>query len=164
MGQREWRVITAGGHSVEHALFYCESDKILIAGDQILSHMTPSVIAPPAQPEANPMKEYLDSLTRLEALPPDTLVLPSHGLPFRGLHDRLAQLREHHLARLDDVASVISGKTMAFAIAQEVFPRVLYANPRQALGELLAHLNMLASLGRLKRDVEADGAITFAPA
>ena len=31
MGQREWRVITAGGHSVEHALFYCESDKILIA-------------------------------------------------------------------------------------------------------------------------------------
>ena len=24
MGQREWRVITAGGHSPEHALFYCE--------------------------------------------------------------------------------------------------------------------------------------------
>ena len=86
MGQREWRVITAGGHSVEHALFYCESDKILIAGDQVLSHMTPSVITPSAQPEANPMKEYLDSLARLEALPADTLVLPSHGLPFRGLH------------------------------------------------------------------------------
>ena len=86
MGKRDWRVITAGGHSAEHALFFCESDKILIAGDQILSHMTPSVIAPPAQPEANPMKDYLDSLTRLEALPPDTLVLPSHGLPFHGLH------------------------------------------------------------------------------
>ena len=83
MGKREWRVITAGGHSAEHALFFCESDKILIAGDQILSHMTPSVIAPAAQPEANPMKEYLDSLARLEALPPDTLVLPSHGLPFQ---------------------------------------------------------------------------------
>ena len=163
MGQREWRVITAGGHSVEHALFYCESDKILIAGDQVLSHMTPSVIAPSAQPEANPMKEYLDSLTRLEALPPDTQVLPSHGLPFRGLHARLAQLREHHLARLDDVASVIAGKTTAFAMAQEVFPRVLYANPRQAFGESLAHLNMLASIGRLTRDVDADGAITFAP-
>ena len=135
MGQREWRVITAGGHSPEHALFYCEKDKILIAGDQILSHMTPSVIVPSAQPEANPMKEYLDSLTRLEALPPDTLVLPSHGLPFRALHTRLAQMREHHLARLDDVASVVTGKTNAFAIAQEVFPRVLYANPRQAFGE-----------------------------
>jgi glyoxylase-like metal-dependent hydrolase (beta-lactamase superfamily II) len=163
MGQREWRVITAGGHSVEHALFHCEQDNILIAGDQVLSHMTPSVIVPAAQPEANPMKEYLDSLTRLEALPADTLVLPSHGLPFRALHTRLAQMRQHHLARLDDVASGISGKTNAFVIAQEVFPRVLYANPRQAFGEALAHLNMLASMGRLTRDVDADGAITFAP-
>ena len=163
MGQREWRVITAGGHSPEHALLYCESDKILIAGDQILSHMTPSVITPLAQPDANPMKDYLDSLTRLEALPPDTLVLPSHGLPFRGLHTRLAQMREHHLARLDEVASVATGKTTAFAIAQEVFPRVLYANPRQAFGESLAHLNMLASQGRLTRDVDTNGAIAFAP-
>jgi hypothetical protein len=96
-------------------------------------------------------------------LPADTLVLPSHGLPFHGLHARLAQLREHHLARLDEVTSVVSGRATAFAIAQEVFPRVLYANPRQAFGESLAHLNMLASLGRLTRDVDAGGAITFAP-
>ena len=163
MGQREWRVITAGGHSPEHASFYCESDKILIAGDQILSHMTPSVIVPAAQPDANPMKEYLDSLMRLETLPPDTLVLPSHGLPFRALHTRLAQMREHHLVRLDDVACVVTGKTTAFAVAQEVFPRALYANPRQAFGEALAHLNMLASTGRLTRDVDSAGAIAFAP-
>lgn len=164
MGKLEWRVITAGGHSAEHALFFCENDRILIAGDQVLSHMTPSVIVPAAQPEANPMKEYLDALTRLEALPPDTLVLPSHGLPFRGLHARLAQLREHHQARLEDVASAIGGRTNAFAISQEIFPRVLYANPRQAFGEALAHLNMLASTGRLTREVDGDGAIAFAPA
>ena len=163
MGQREWRVITTGGHSPEHASFYCEKDRILIAGDQILSHITPSVIVPMAQPEANPMKDYLDSLDRFESLPPDTLVLPSHGVPFRALHSRLAQLREHHQARLDDVASIVTGKTSAFAIAQDVFPRVLYANPRQAFGESLAHLNMLASMGRLTRDVGATGAITFAP-
>jgi glyoxylase-like metal-dependent hydrolase (beta-lactamase superfamily II) len=163
MGRREWRVITAGGHSHEHASFYCEKDRILIAGDQILSHITPSVIVPLAQPDANPMKEYLDSLDRFGQLAPDTLVLPSHGVPFRGLHSRLAQLREHHQARLDDVASIVTGKTSAFAIAQEVFPRVLYANPRQAFGESLAHLNMLASMGRLTRDVGADRAIAFAP-
>jgi glyoxylase-like metal-dependent hydrolase (beta-lactamase superfamily II) len=163
MGKREWQVITAGGHSAEHALFFCESEKILIAGDQILSHMIPSVIAPSAQPEANPMKDYLDSMTRLEALPADTLVLPSHGLPFRGLHARIAGMREHHQARLDDVASVINGKTNAFLVAQEIFPRVLYANPRQAFGEALAHLNMLASMGKLTRDVDGDGGIAFAP-
>jgi glyoxylase-like metal-dependent hydrolase (beta-lactamase superfamily II) len=163
MGRREWRVITAGGHSPEHASFYCEKDRILIAGDQILSHIAPSVIVPLAQPDANPMKEYLNSLARLETLPPDTLVLPSHGLPFRALHARLAQLHEHHQMRLDDVASIITSNTSAFAIAQEVFPRVLYDNPRQALGESLAHLNMLASVGKLTRDVSPNGAITFAP-
>jgi glyoxylase-like metal-dependent hydrolase (beta-lactamase superfamily II) len=125
--------------------------------------MTPSVIVPSSQPEANPMKDYLDSLTRLDPLPPDTLVLPSHGLPFRALHTRLAQLREYHRARLDDVASVVTSNVSAFAIAQEVFPRVLYDNPRQAFGESLAHLNMLASMGRLTRDVSATGSITFAP-
>jgi glyoxylase-like metal-dependent hydrolase (beta-lactamase superfamily II) len=106
------------------------------------------------------MKEYLESLARLESLPPDTLVLPSHGLPFRALHTRLAQLREHHQVRLDDVASVVTGNTSTFAIAQELFPCVLYDNPRQAFG---AHLNMLASMGRLMRDINATGAITFAP-
>jgi glyoxylase-like metal-dependent hydrolase (beta-lactamase superfamily II) len=163
MGQREWRVITAGGHSPEHASFYCEKDRILIAGDHVLSHVAPSVIVPLAQPDTNPMKEYLNSLARLESLPSDTLVLPSHGVPFRALHARLTQLREHHHMRLDDVESIITRSTSAFAIAQEVFPRVLYDNPRQALGESLAHLNMLASMGKLTRDVSPIGAITFAP-
>ncbi len=163
MGQREWRVITAGGHSVEHASFYCEKDKILIAGDQVLSHITPSVIVPSPRPDANPMQEYLDSLARFEALPADTLVLPSHGLPFRNLHARLRQLRDHHQARLDDMASFVTERTTAFAIVQEVFPRVLHENPRQAFGEALAHLNMLAATGKLTREVDANGAITFAP-
>ena len=52
---------------------------------------------------------------------------------------------------------------MRLLIAQEIFPRVLYANPRQAFGESLAHLNMLASTGRLTREVDGDGAIAFAP-
>ncbi|MEZ5762852.1 MAG: MBL fold metallo-hydrolase [Xanthobacteraceae bacterium] len=163
MGKRDWRVITAGGHSPEHASFYCEADRILIAGDQVLSHITPSVIVPSAQPDANPMKDYLDSLAQFETLPADTLVLPSHGLPFHGLHARLAQLREHHEARLDEMASMIEETVTPFAIASEVFSRLLMANPRQALGESLAHLNMLASMGRLTRNVDAKGAITFAP-
>jgi hypothetical protein len=40
---------------------------------------------------------------------------------------------------------------------------VLHENPRQAFGEALAHLNALAATGRLKREVDANGMITFAP-
>ncbi len=163
MGKREWRVITAGGHSPEHASYFCEKDKILIAGDQVLSHITPSIIVSAAQPNSNPMQEYLDSLARFEALPGDTLVLPSHGLPFHGLHPRLSQLREHHQSRLDDLGSMITETVTPFVVAQEIFSRLLMENPRQAFGETLAHLNMLTSIGKLTRTVDDKGAVTFAP-
>ena len=37
----------------------------------------------------------------------ETLVLPSHGLPFRGLHARLGQLRDHHAARLGEALDAL---------------------------------------------------------
>ena len=67
------------------------------------------------------------------------------------------------MARLEEMASVVTGTT-AFAIAQEVFSRMLYTSPRQAFGESLAHLNMLASIGKLTRDVSTSGVISFTPA
>ena len=143
--------------------FSCENARILIAGDQVLPHITTTVIVWSERPDDNPMRDYLESLARFEELPADTLVLPSHGLPFRALHTRLRQLREHHQLRLDDMASFVTERTSAFAIATEVFPRVLQENPRQAFGESLAHLNTLGAMGKLTRDVDAAGAITFAP-
>jgi hypothetical protein len=79
------------------------------------------------------------------------------------LHIRLQQLREHHQARLDDLASMITEKVTPFVVAQEIFARLLMENPRQAFGETLAHLNMLASIGKLVRSVDDKGAVSFAP-
>ena len=42
-------------------------------------------------------------------LPHDTLVLPSHGLPFRGIAVRVGQLRAHHAARLAELVAAIDG-------------------------------------------------------
>ena len=151
--------------SPEHALVYCESDKILIAGDQILSHMAPSVMVPSAQPEANPMKEYLDALTRLEALSPDTLVLPSHGLPFRGISLRVAQLRAHHDARLAELEHAIAAAAGPVTAAQMIpvlFRRELDLQQRFfAIGEAIAHLNHLWHHQRLRRTLSAAGILHF---
>jgi len=52
-------------------------------------------------PRATRSARYLRSLGKFrDALPPDTLVLPSHNLPFRGVHRRIDQLAAHHHARL----------------------------------------------------------------
>ena len=58
----------------------------------------------PSSPTAIRSRASCDSISAFEALPPDTLVLPSHGLPFRGIPLRVAQLRAHHEARLGELA------------------------------------------------------------
>ena len=96
IGAHGWRVITGFGHSPEHAALYCEALNVLISGDMVLPRISTNVSVFAVEPEGNPLQLYLDSLAKFDALPADTLVLPSHGRPFRGLHTRIAQLREHH--------------------------------------------------------------------
>src|SRR5437870_2098080 len=100
VGGRRWEVVTAYGHAPEHACLYCPTAGVLISGDQVLPKITTNVSVWPEQPMANPLRLYLDSLDRFQPLPATTLVLPSHGLPFRGLHVRLGQLRDHHVPPL----------------------------------------------------------------
>src|SRR3546814_7588052 len=55
------------------------------------------------EPDGNPLPLSLNSLRAYDNLPEDTLVLPSHGKPFKGLHERIAQQHAHHAERLDEV-------------------------------------------------------------
>ena len=64
--------------------------RLLIAGDMVLPRISTNVSVFDLEPEADPLPRYLRSLDRLLMLPADTLVLPSHGKPFIGLHQRIA--------------------------------------------------------------------------
>ncbi len=103
IGDVHWRVITGFGHSPEHASLYSEELNVLISGDMVLPRISTNVSVFAVEPEGNPLQHYLDSLDKFADLPEDVLVLPSHGKPFRGLHTRIDQLREHHVARLAEV-------------------------------------------------------------
>jgi glyoxylase-like metal-dependent hydrolase (beta-lactamase superfamily II) len=149
-----WRVVVGRGHAPEHACLLSAERGILISGDQVLPHITPNVSVWPQEPEAEPLSDYLRTIAALERLPDDVLVLPSHGLPFRGLHRRLRQLAEHHRQRLDAVlAACAAGPRTAWEVTGVLFPRDL--DPHQstfAVGESIAHLHHLVALGRLRRD------------
>jgi glyoxylase-like metal-dependent hydrolase (beta-lactamase superfamily II) len=148
-----WRVVVGRGHAPEHACLFSAEKGIVVSGDQVLPHITPNVSVWPQEPEAEPLSEYLGTLAALERLPDDVLVLPSHGLPFRGLHRRLGQIAEHHRQRLDAVLGACAGgPRTAWDVTRVLFPRDL--DPHQstfALGESIAHLHHLIALGRLRR-------------
>jgi glyoxylase-like metal-dependent hydrolase (beta-lactamase superfamily II) len=162
MGERSYRVIVAGGHADEHASFYAEEGHVLIAGDQILQRITPVVGVFGQEPQSDPLSEYLGSLPRFEGLPGDTLVLPSHGLPFHGLHARLDQLRHHHQERLDELLSHMREPRSAFELASLIFDRAMQEGQgRFAMAETLAHLHYGETLKVARRIEGQGGRISF---
>lgn len=162
IGGREWRVMIVRGHSPEHACLSGESLRVLIAGDQVLPKITTNISVWPEWPRDNPLARYLDSLARFRPLAVDTLVLPSHGLPFRGLHERLDALRQHHDARLAEIASALVEPRTGAEIVARLFRRELDTHQLSfAIGEALAHLNYLEAQGRAIRVAGDDGVERF---
>jgi glyoxylase-like metal-dependent hydrolase (beta-lactamase superfamily II) len=162
IGGVNWRVITGFGHSPEHASLYSDELNVLISGDMVLPRISTNVSVFAVEPEGNPLQQYLDSLDKFAALPDDVLVLPSHGKPFRGLHTRIDQLREHHVARLAEVQEACRKPVSAMDIVPIMFRRQLDAHQLSfALGEALAHLHKLWNDGILKRVTGAGGILRF---
>ncbi|HYC02853.1 MAG TPA: MBL fold metallo-hydrolase [Azospirillaceae bacterium] len=158
IGNTDWRIITGSGHSPEMACLFDVERRILISGDQVLPSISPNVAAWPDAPEADPLADFLESLRRLRALPEDTLVLPSHGLPFRGLHERIDQLTAHHAERLERTLEVCRTPVSVADLAKVLFERELDLHQLAfALGEALAHLNRLVHQGSLVRETGPGG-------
>ncbi len=162
IGGRTWEVITGYGHAPEHAALYCAELGVLISGDMVLPKISTNVSVWPEQPEADPLALFLRSLDRYAQLPADTLVLPSHGLPFRGLRERAAQLQAHHDARLAEVMEACARPVTAAQIVPVLFRRVLDDHQIGfAMGEAVAHLNYLHRQGRLRREADSQGVLRF---
>ena len=162
IGSHAWRVITGFGHAPEHASLYCAGLNLLISGDMVLPRISTNVSVFAVEPEANPVQLYLDSLAKYRALPHDTLVLPSHGKPFRGLHTRIDQLNQHHAERLAEVRQACRTPQSAAEIVPLMFKRPLDAHQLTfAIGEALAHLHKLWFDGVLQRRVDSDGIVRF---
>ena len=166
MAGRQWRVIAGYGHSSEHASLFAPAQGLLIAGDMLLPKISTNVAVWPSDPDGDPLGRFLHSLASFESLPPDTLVLPSHGLPFRGIPMRVAQLRAHHDARLAELRDAIASASAPVSAAEMVpvlFRRELDLQQRFfAMGEAIAHLNHLWRAGRIARLRGTDGSCRFA--
>ncbi len=160
---RSWKVIIGYGHSPEHASLYCAELGVLIAGDMVLPRITTNVSVQPIEPEANPLQWFMDSLTRHAKLPADTLVLPSHGLPFYGLRERVAYLSSHHSKQLAELVHACETPKSAADVLPLLFRRPLTEREvRIAMGEAMAHMHLLYYEGRLTRSLGEDGVRRYA--
>ncbi len=163
IGDRSWRCISGYGHAPEHIALYCESLQVLIGGDMMLPRISTNVSVYEQEPEANALALFLHSIDKFRALPPDTLVLPSHGKPFTGLHTRIEQLHQHHNDRLDDVMQACTARACSAAdVLPVLFGRAMDMHQTTfAMGESIAHLHALWFANRLQRTQGSDGVFRF---
>lgn len=158
IGAREFEVIETDGHALGHQSFFSAAAGVLISGDQILPTISPNISLSAADWGLDPLGDFLASLDRLETLPADTLVLPSHGRPFRGLRARAADLRQHHHEHLDRLQAAIATPQAAFELMSVLFGRRLFGfHQMLGLHECIAHVEHLVHRGRAVRETGDDG-------
>jgi glyoxylase-like metal-dependent hydrolase (beta-lactamase superfamily II) len=153
IGEHDWRTIVGHGHAPEHMSLYCAELGVLIAGDMLLPRISTNISVMASNPHGDPLGLFLASIDNLRTLPEDTLVLPSHGRPFRGLHARVDQLHAHHAERCEVLLDACRGRAQSAAdLIGVLFGREL-SDPHQtmfAMGEAIAHLNYLEHAGKLQ--------------
>jgi len=166
IGERVWRCIAGYGHSPEHISLYNEHDGLLISGDMLLPSISTNVSVVDLEPEGDALGMFLDSINQMRSLPADTLALPSHGLPFTGIHVRIQQLIDHHDARLAEVMQACALQPSSAAdMLPVLFKRQLDLHQTTfAMGEAVAHLNYLWHRGQLQRHQDALGVWHYEPA
>ena len=142
---------------------HCVALGVLISGDMLLPRISTNVSVTDMEPEADPLTLYLASIDRYRGLPADTLVLPSHGRPFRGMHTRVDQLRQHHHERLAEVMAACRERPQtAASLLTVLFKRPLDLHQTTfAMGESIAHLHTLWLGGQLGRTLGDDGVFRF---
>lgn len=162
MGERQWRILHAPGHSDGQYIFYDADDKLLLSGDHVLMKITPN-IGLWTQTQGNPLQKYRHSLQMLSTLDV-RLALPGHRHLIHDWGGRIRELLAHHVERLnlaqEGVQMAGNRGATPYDAALHIFPteRFTAHEWRFAIAEALAHLHDLHEAGQLIRD---DGALRY---
>ncbi|MFI5626400.1 MBL fold metallo-hydrolase [Nocardioides sp. NPDC051685] len=171
LGERSLDAVHTPGHTAGHYVFADKAARLLFAGDHVLPTITPSIgfTMPPA---ANPLGDFMTSLTKVRALP-DLMLLPAHGPVAPSTHDRVDELLAHHEQRLTRTLETLEGVTLTpFEVAQRLswtrheraFDELDLFNRGIASLETKAHLDLLVARGEATRSSTPAGVALFAPA
>ena len=163
MGGRDWTVHIGNGHAPEHATFWSHSDNLVIAGDQIISSISPNLGVYVTEPEADPVGEWLESCERLSRIANEQhVVFSGHKLPFSGLPLRYKQLIENHHSALQRLLKFLDEPHSAAECFLALFKRRIRKDEYGlALVESIGHLNNLFKEGKVHRTLDSNGVLRF---
>src|ERR1041385_1400452 len=139
------RALHTPGHALGHLCFHDEERGVLMTGDNIVG--VGSVLIDP--PQGN-MREYLNSLERMLALPNLTVLLGGHGPAVATPYQKIREYITHRLEREQNIlAAVRDGASTPQEIVARVYTDVSPKAHAMAERAVLAHLEKLRDDGKL---------------
>jgi glyoxylase-like metal-dependent hydrolase (beta-lactamase superfamily II) len=151
---REVRAVWTPGHTPGHLCLHDAASGVLLTGDHLLPRITPNIAAKD-DTDGDPLGDYLTSLSAMTAFQAEE-ALPAHEYRFRSLDVRAKAVADHHEARSAEViaAAVNLDRPTAWLIAGSLTWSRGWASlngflRRMALGETIAHLSHLTTVGAL---------------
>lgn len=148
-GKYCFECVETPGHTLGHICLYEAGKKILIAGDHILSDITPNIQC--WSDKENPLEKYLASLDKVRKLDVG-LVLPGHRRLFKEHAARIDELKRHHEIRAGEILDILKkGSGSAFEVASYMTWDIKFdswnafpvAQKWFATGEAISHLRFL---------------------
>jgi glyoxylase-like metal-dependent hydrolase (beta-lactamase superfamily II)/8-oxo-dGTP pyrophosphatase MutT (NUDIX family) len=133
------RALHTPGHARGHLCFYDEATGALVTGDNIVG--LGSVLIDP--PEGN-MRDYLNSLERLRALPNLTVLFGAHGPAIGSPRAKIEEYIKHRLEREANILKAVrEGACEPKEIVSRVYTDVHPKAHQMAERAVLAHLEKL---------------------
>jgi glyoxylase-like metal-dependent hydrolase (beta-lactamase superfamily II) len=145
-GELELITVHTPGHTRDHLCFFDPVSRTLFTGDHILNGTT-SVV----HPGEGDMSDYLDSLRRVQALKPLT-ILPGHGERVDDAAALIAEYIAHRLEREAQVLATAQGRPEFTPM--DLVPTLYAGYPVEVYP--LAAWTVQAHLDKLVRDGEID--------
>ena len=162
MGEFTLTVLETPGHTPGQICLWMDSEGILFTADHVLFDITPNIAMWPNLDNA--LGHYLKSLEKIKSLPVK-LALPGHRHS-GDLHRRIEELFAHHRNRVAETLAIVQGTPgltayeiagqMTWDIRAKSWDEFPLNQKWFAVGEALAHLELLLEEGKLVR-TEEDG-------
>ena len=161
---REWQVLHTPGHSGGLMCLYEPQTRTLLSSDHLLRDISSNpLVEPPPPGRAERLKslvEYISQMQRVAAMEV-SVAWPGHGEPIHDVPDLVRQRIEFHARRAGRILELLDGASLtAYQVARPLVPRLDSINFFLAISEVLGHLELLETQGRI-RSARCDGVVIW---
>lgn len=160
----EWQVLYTPGHAQSHISLYRARDRVMIAGDHIIKHISSNAFIEPPQDQSHSrpltLVQYRTALEMSTNKEID-IVFTGHGEPVTNHKELILQRLQKNWLRTETIRGLLKdGEKTAYELTALLFPNVYQKELSLTLSETLGHIDLLQILHQVEVR-QRDGVIYY---